>query len=334
MKPVLTLVLPRIAGLLTHLLSDPRARQTLPGFYTFSCKARSGISEPTDPYTAVSRVLNLPAGDAGFPHAAYAQCAASGQPVTGSWLNISPVSHTSASSGLLLRQVDSSSLSENDCIQIEQLLSDNGRFRPERGSGAIWRIDAAGYSDFHAAPLYAVADQPIALHMPSGRDATFWAAWLSEKEMLLHDHPLNQAREREGLAPVSGFWLWGCGTLPEKMLSTDAPQLLTTDETLCGLAKHHGVSLADLNTETVDWRAARVVAADFSRLDDSHDSGAVMEWLAQLDASWMATALRLIRTRQLGEMQLLDPLAGVTQSLRPLDLKKFWRNKPLPALSR
>ena len=37
--------------------------------------------------------------------------------------------------------------------------------------------------------------------------------------MLLHDHPVNQARETQGLAPVTGVWLWGGGRLAEAAAS-------------------------------------------------------------------------------------------------------------------
>ena len=36
----------------------------------------------------------------------------------------------------------------------------------------------------------------------------------SEVQMLLHTHPINDAREAKGLLPVNSFWLSGCGVLP------------------------------------------------------------------------------------------------------------------------
>jgi hypothetical protein len=33
----------------------------------------------------------------------------------------------------------------------------------------------------------------------------------AEVQMLLHSHPLNEARESRGLLPVNSFWLSGCG---------------------------------------------------------------------------------------------------------------------------
>jgi hypothetical protein len=39
-----------------------------------------------------------------------------------------------------------------------------------------------------------------------------WVRWLqNEVQMLLHSHPVNEAREARGALPVNSFWLSGCG---------------------------------------------------------------------------------------------------------------------------
>lgn len=57
----------------------------------------------------------------------------------------------------------------------------------------------------------AVSGQAIDAHLPQGEDARLWRARMNEIQMLLHDHPVNAAREARGLAPVNGLWLWGGG---------------------------------------------------------------------------------------------------------------------------
>jgi hypothetical protein len=39
----------------------------------------------------------------------------------------------------------------------------------------------------------------------------------SEVQMLLYQHPLNDARESAGLATVNSFWLSGCGPVPDRL---------------------------------------------------------------------------------------------------------------------
>jgi len=50
--------------------------------------------------------------------------------------------------------------------------------------------------------------------LPQGDDAMQFRAWLNEVQMLLHDHPVNLAREARGELPINALWLWGGGYLP------------------------------------------------------------------------------------------------------------------------
>jgi hypothetical protein len=52
---------------------------------------------------------------------------------------------------------------------------------------------------------------PIHAHLPRGDHAKAWRQWLSEIQMLLHEHPANATREAAGRPPVTGVWLAGGG---------------------------------------------------------------------------------------------------------------------------
>lgn len=47
--------------------------------------------------------------------------------------------------------------------------------------------------------------------LPSGVDSGQVRRLMSEVEMWLFEHPINEARVAQGLQPVSGLWLWGGG---------------------------------------------------------------------------------------------------------------------------
>jgi hypothetical protein len=59
------------------------------------------------------------------------------------------------------------------------------------------------------------ANAPVGPHLPRGAYAATWRRWLSEMQMLLHEHPVNERREAAGLAPATGIWLSGGGTLAD-----------------------------------------------------------------------------------------------------------------------
>lgn len=48
----------------------------------------------------------------------------------------------------------------------------------------------------------------------------------SEVQMLLYQHPVNDAREAAGLATVNSFWLSGCGAVPARTALPDHIQLM------------------------------------------------------------------------------------------------------------
>jgi hypothetical protein len=82
--------------------------------------------------------------------------------------------------------------------------------------------------------------------LPEGPDAGVWLRWLSEIQMLLHEHPVNLARERQGRAPVSSIWLSGGGSLPERTSREASVHTWAESGIAVALARHAGAPAADL----------------------------------------------------------------------------------------
>lgn len=59
--------------------------------------------------------------------------------------------------------------------------------------------------------LSQVAWRDAKFHQPQGADALRWQRLLTEMQMLLHLHPLNQARVARGELMIGSLWLWGGG---------------------------------------------------------------------------------------------------------------------------
>ncbi|MET0658832.1 MAG: hypothetical protein ABW110_11820 [Steroidobacteraceae bacterium] len=60
---------------------------------------------------------------------------------------------------------------------------------------------------------------PMVEAMPRGNDGPRLRRLMTELQMQLHEHSLNQRRERSGLLPANGVWLWGSGALPPALRS-------------------------------------------------------------------------------------------------------------------
>jgi len=67
-----------------------------------------------------------------------------------------------------------------------------------------------------SAPAYAVHGDRPDEHLPAGDGAGAYRRLISEIEMALHEHEVNEERESNGLQPVNSLWIWGGGHAPEK----------------------------------------------------------------------------------------------------------------------
>ncbi|OIO11657.1 MAG: hypothetical protein AUJ80_01950 [Gallionellaceae bacterium CG1_02_60_325] len=74
-----------------------------------------------------------------------------------------------------------------------------------------WYIRSSAAGRMSMTPLRAVAGRDVKPHQPQGEDALRWQRLSNEIQMLLHSHPVNQAREERGLHPINSLWLWGGG---------------------------------------------------------------------------------------------------------------------------
>ena len=156
---------------------------------------------------------------------------------------------------------------------------------------------------------------------------------LNEAQMVLHAHPVNEAREARGEPPVNSIWLWGAGKLP----SVSAPrwQSLSGSEPIAlGLARAGGVrarAAADnaeawLDRLPEDGRHLAVLDALRVPLALSED-GEYQECLAHLERDWFAPLLARLREGRIGMLTLHVPDAAecVAYEIIRGDLRRFWR---------
>jgi 2,3-bisphosphoglycerate-independent phosphoglycerate mutase len=63
-------------------------------------------------------------------------------------------------------------------------------------------------------PPHDYPDEPASGHLPRGPGSGLLRKLMSEAEILLESHPVNQARLLAGKPPASAIWLWGQGKAP------------------------------------------------------------------------------------------------------------------------
>jgi len=83
------------------------------------------------------------------------------------------------------------------------------------GDAAHWQVRLPSYAEVPAFPEPEDAlGADFFTQLPQGDGGRRWRALLNEAQVVLHNHPVNRHRTRQGLPPVNSVWLWGAGTLP------------------------------------------------------------------------------------------------------------------------
>jgi len=90
-----------------------------------------------------------------------------------------------------------------------------------------WYARGALFDGLACASLDRVVGRFIQPWMPSSAQAAPLRRLQNEMQMLLYQHPVNDARERRGLPTVNAFWVSGCGRLPSVPAPDNAPELIT-----------------------------------------------------------------------------------------------------------
>jgi hypothetical protein len=156
-----------------------------------------------------------------------------------------------------------------------------------------------------------------------------WRRVINEAQMLLHAHPVNQAREAAGQPLVNSLWPWGGGRLPEAdNAAGDHDALWSNDPVAQGIAHLLRIECSALPERFTGVDAATL--AVFDALEHPARTGDALAWrdeLARFEADWLAPALDALRRGRLDALRLYAPgeLAAVEVQLRRHDLWKFWR---------
>ncbi|MFM9881635.1 MAG: hypothetical protein ACKVQT_01295 [Burkholderiales bacterium] len=170
---------------------------------------------------------------------------------------------------------------------------------------------------------------------PTGPGALPLQAFMNEVQMLLHDHPVNETRERRGLPLINSVWPWGAGQ-PHEIVAPAVVTIYTDDPLALGLAR-----TAAIAAHPVPVGIESILHAPFARgvtwvvLDRLRSASAYRDldaWragLAELEARWFAPALEALRSRRLGMITIhaIGASSALAVETTGGDLRYFWRRR-------
>jgi len=247
------------------------------------------------------------------------------------WLRADPVSLQATRTRLMLAPLAEDELSTEEARTLAAALTPHLAAtghellvcHPQR-----WYIRCPSSQRLHTEPPLAAAGLLTEDRMPSGEDGPSWRRLMTEAQMLLHEHPVNEARAASGKLAVTGIWPWGGGILP-----TVAPSRYTdvySDDPLArGLARASGATVHDSprDTKNVLERSGRqsiVLVADATMASGSD--------MTRFDAAWMSPLKEAITHGALSGLRLLlvCETGVVSRTVQRSHLRRFWRRaRPL-----
>jgi hypothetical protein len=171
-------------------------------------------------------------------------------------------------------------------------------------------------------PAYAIDQQNPDDFMPSGESAASYRNLISEVEMALHDHEVNQVRQAIGLAPVNSLWLWGGGTAPEQ-ITAPHPPLFGDDPLLKGYWYSKTGVVASWPGTIAQCLEASVggFVAVVSKLSESADDECLHSCLTELRAA--------LKSGRLSSLTLIFRDGIKVEVVKQHSLRFWRRNSPL-----
>lgn len=268
------------------------------------------------------------AGDGGDPGGAW-------------WLRADPVHFRIHRDRVVLADAGAFALDDAEAARLVDALnrhfSGEGLFflapHPQR-----WYLRADPAPDLLTRPLPEVTGRSASDCVAGGADSARWRRLQTEMQMVLHAHPVNEAREAAGRPPVNGVWLWGGGRDPGPVARRFAA-VASRDPLARALARAGGAALAD--PPSADALLAAADGGDaLAALDgltgaaQYGDGQGFREALAALERDWCAPLRAALERRRVTGVSIHPLPAPRRIDVTPSALRKFWRRvKPLALLA-
>ena len=222
------------------------------------------------------------------------------------WLRLDAVSLTVSGDRLVALPPAPGDLTDAATL-IDALLPQLPRLGAPHAHGTQRLLDLDAPAQARFAPLWRTANRPLDDHLPQGPRGAEWRRWLTEAQMLLHEHPLNANREARGLRPLNALWLAG------------------------GAAHAPAPRDCDLRLLGAHPLAATLRIGEGRHGTSSDGTAALTVWLHQPGASPPETAVTSLAGAAF-DLRILEPSGQQCYRRRLWHTFRIWR-KPLHTLS-
>lgn len=152
-----------------------------------------------------------------LPMGALSLLAEQGEPGDAYWLRVDPVHLEPQRDQLVLVDGEQLAIGRTEAEQLIAALNEHFAVTGETFHAIDprrWYARMNKPLEIITRPLSAVAGRGISTRMATGYHASKLSQFMTEAQMLLHSHPVNQTREAQGQPTINSIWPWGGGRLP------------------------------------------------------------------------------------------------------------------------
>jgi len=176
-----------------------------------------------------------------------------------------------------------------------------------------WILKGATGDELATHPPHYLAECAISSYLSEAEGGEQLRRWQTEWQMLLHHHPVNQARVANGELPINSVWIWGGGQLPPVV--PDASLVYTKDDTASAFCGGLGVPVKTLpklkvgselsldTNSTID----RIVILDTSLLDAwlAKDIDSLTHNLSLINEALLPSLVSLFDKRRVASVEIV-----------------------------
>lgn len=196
-----------------------------------------------------------------------------------------------------------------------------------------WFVSSKDKINMKTTPLVDATARNVNFLLPTGEDATRWKQLLTEAQMLMHSHEVNNAREDAGKSSINSLWFHGSGELTA---SGDDPvsTICSNKEMLKGLATHIKSAYIDIPDSVnvyADYLLSRGPGSrnilQLSQLEHLVNYTDVTLWIHALDEllqQWIYPLLKIMSKNDV--TVTLYPCNGKRYQFSRYGLINFWRH--------
>lgn len=269
-----------------------------------------------------------------FPAGALTLAGAKGEPREACWARADPVHLRLTHERLIVVPGDAFALARDEAGALCESLNRHfaGTLALQVVEPQRWCARLEEDLPVEAASPLEVAGRDVDLSLPGGQAGKRWHALVNEAQMLLHTHPVNEARETRGEPAVNSLWLWGVGRSP-RAVQAQWQSVSAADPVALGLAGLAGARAhplphsADVWLERTPADGRHLLVLDMLRAPNALGQAAeYRECIDALEARWFAPLLAALRAGRVGLVTLRVPDAGgAAFEIARGDLRRFWR---------